>query len=277
MSDRTPRPIATPRLAPAHSTTRPARGPDRTGDVDGRSTTKTTSSPSTAARTVASTRPSDPTSDVDAARLAREAAELAGGESDGRRLRRQRNRDAVVTALLDLYREGNLDPSAEEVAQRSGVSARSVFRYFDDVRDLANAALDRAMFDVAHLIPIAADASDSTDRKIEALLDERQQLWEENAEVLLVVRLRAPFQPALAASMATSRQFFRQQVADLFAPELERVAAAEGEDAASSLTTALHLLCTFEAWRILRVDQAATADGARAAVADGLRRLLRGV
>ena len=230
----------------------------------------------TAARTSAALT-ADAETAADAARLAREAADLVDGESVDRRLRRQRNRDAVVAALLSLYREGNLDPSAEEVAQRSGVSARSVFRYFDDVRDLARAALDRAMFDTAHLVPVDAAPDDPTDRKVEALLDERQRLWEENAEVLMVVRLRAPFQPALAASMATSRQFFRQQVADLFAPELARVAAREGDAAAGHLATAVHMLCTFEAWRILRVDQGFDAHDARTSVAAGVRRLLRDV
>jgi TetR/AcrR family transcriptional regulator of autoinduction and epiphytic fitness len=225
--------------------------------------------------TATPTTRSDRAATAEGDRLDQEAADLARGESDGRRLRRQRNRDAVVAALLDLYREGNLDPSAEEVAHRSGVSARSVFRYFDDVRDLARAALEQAMFDVAHLIPVVAAPTDPTDRKIEALLDERQRLWEENAEVLMVVRLRAPFQPALAASMATSRQFFRQQVADLFAPELARVASREGDAAADHLTTAVHMLCTFEAWRILRVDQGVDIHDARASVAAGVRRLLR--
>ena len=47
---------------------------------------------------------------------------------DGRRLRRERNRDAVIEALLDLFGEGNLQPSTDEIAVRSGVSARSLFR-----------------------------------------------------------------------------------------------------------------------------------------------------
>ncbi|HAP77906.1 MAG TPA: TetR/AcrR family transcriptional regulator, partial [Acidimicrobiaceae bacterium] len=49
-----------------------------------------------------------------------------------------------------LYRSGNFDPSIDEIATRSGVSARSVFRYFDDVDDLANAAIDQQLLDVAH-------------------------------------------------------------------------------------------------------------------------------
>ena len=45
-----------------------------------------------------------------------------GSGTDGRQLRRRRNREAVVEALLDLYREGNLRPSTEEIAARSGLS-----------------------------------------------------------------------------------------------------------------------------------------------------------
>ena len=60
---------------------------------------------------------------------------------DGRRASRERNRDAVVDALLDLYREGNLSPGADAVAERSGLSRRSLFRYFDDLDDLCRAAI----------------------------------------------------------------------------------------------------------------------------------------
>src|ERR1035438_5413311 len=61
--------------------------------------------------------------------------------TDGRQLRRRRNRETVVDALLDLYRDGNLRPSTEEIAARSGLSPRSLFRYFDDVDDLTRTAI----------------------------------------------------------------------------------------------------------------------------------------
>ena len=87
------------------------------------------------------------------------ATEPLAAESDGRRLRRGRNRDAVVRALLALYNEGNLNPSTEEIALRSGVSARSLFRYFDDVDDLCQAAITQQQDDVRHLYEVAFDAS----------------------------------------------------------------------------------------------------------------------
>jgi AcrR family transcriptional regulator len=74
-------------------------------------------------------------------------------EGDGRTARRERNREAVVTALLGLYREGVMTPSADEIATRAGVSARSLFRYFTDVDDLAFAAVARQ---AEHLMPLLA-------------------------------------------------------------------------------------------------------------------------
>src|SRR5688500_3891186 len=64
-------------------------------------------------------------------------------EVDGRRLRRQQNREAVIDALIELFEEGSYTPSSAEVAERAGISPRSLFRYFDDVDDLNRAAVDR--------------------------------------------------------------------------------------------------------------------------------------
>jgi AcrR family transcriptional regulator len=190
-------------------------------------------------------------------------------------LRRERNRDAVVAALLSLYREGNLDPSADDVAARSGLSARSVFRYFDDVNDLARAALDQALIDVAHLVPVAASPTDPTTKKINALLDERERLWESQANVLLVSRVRAPFNPALAENTAASRLLFRAQIAELFAPEAAALRASVGAKAAEAAVTALHLLCTFESWHIMRTDHGFDVRQTRATIAAAITALLR--
>ena len=55
------------------------------------------------------------------------------------------NREAVVDALLDLYAEGNLRPGTDEIAERAGISPRSLFRYFEDADDLAGEAVARQL------------------------------------------------------------------------------------------------------------------------------------
>ena len=79
---------------------------------------------------------------------------------DGRTAGRERNRDAVVDAMLDLYGAGILEPSADEIAAQSGVSRRSVFRYFEDLDDLCRAAIARQKDRVSHLFLIDDGVAD---------------------------------------------------------------------------------------------------------------------
>ena len=84
---------------------------------------------------------------------------------DGRRARRQRSRDLVVDALLDLLNAGVVRPTAQQVAERSGVSLRSIFRIFDDVETLHAAAAAEQLARVRHLfVDVAAVAKAAMNR-----------------------------------------------------------------------------------------------------------------
>ena len=194
------------------------------------------------------------------------AAAPSPGDVDGRRLRRDRNRDAVVQALLALYREGNLDPSADEIATRSGVSARSVFRYFDDVEDLANAAITHQLMDVAHLLPLTCPPDRPLAERIAAVAQQRAALYEAIFPVALVSRLRAPFNRAVAARLAQNRAEMRAQVANLFRAEL----AALPDGAAARRLAAADTLASYETWSLWRTDQGLSAADAEATMADAL-------
>lgn len=190
--------------------------------------------------------------------------------ADGRRLRRDRNREAVVRALLSLYNEGNLNPSTEEIALRSGVSARSLFRYFDDVDDLCEAAIEQQQLDVRHLLPLDVDADRPFAERVTALVRQRGELFETIESVATVSRLRAPFQLVVADRLTQGRAFLRQQLADLFAAEI----AALPADTAATRLAAADIATSFEAWRLLRDDQRLTRPKAAAAMADALTVLL---
>ena len=62
---------------------------------------------------------------------------------DGRTARSQRTRSAIVAACIELVEEGDLRPTAPRVAERAGVSVRSVFQHFDDLEGLFAAVGDR--------------------------------------------------------------------------------------------------------------------------------------
>jgi TetR/AcrR family transcriptional regulator, regulator of autoinduction and epiphytic fitness len=187
-------------------------------------------------------------------------------ETDGRRQRRLRNREAVVDTLLDLYREGNLRPSTDEIADRVGLSPRSLFRYFDDVDDLAGAAVVRAQSRILHLLDLSAGPDAERSLRVKAIVDQRFQLFDEIGHAATVTRLRAPFQPVLAESLRQNRAFLRKQVADLFAAELRALPRAR----AQRLLAALDILTSFESYDLLLNDQRLTPAQAKSAAASAL-------
>lgn len=194
------------------------------------------------------------------------AAPSLTAESDGRRLRRDRNREAVVRALLALYREGNLNPSTEEIATRSGVSARSLFRYFDDVDDLSQAAINQHQDDVRSLYDVEFDLSADLPARATALAAQRAELFEAVESVATVSRLRAPFQLLIANKLTEGRRYLRSQLTTLFAAEL----ACLSPSAAAARTAAADVLTSFESWRLMRDDQQLTRAKAGAAIAEAL-------
>src|SRR3954451_3861970 len=104
------------------------------------------------------------------------AADGAAGGPGGRRGgRTERGRDLVVTALLELFDEGEPQPGAARIAERAGVSERSVFRYFDDLDALAAEAGARQIGRTRELYA-APDGTGDLDRRVRALADQRMSI-----------------------------------------------------------------------------------------------------
>ena len=185
-----------------------------------------------------------------------------GPETDGRKQRRLRNREAVVDALLDFYREGNLRPSTDEIAERVGLSPRSLFRYFDDVDDLAGAAVARAQSRVLNLLAVEAEPDSERSLRIKALVDQRFRVFDAVGHAATVTRLRAPFQPVLAERLQENRSFFRLQLADLFETELSALPTAR----ARGVLATLDVLTSYESYDLLLHDQNLTANQAKSAL-----------
>ncbi len=178
----------------------------------------------------------------------RGAAPAESGPSvDGRRASRDRNLSAVVDALLDLFAEGNLRPGADEIAARSGVSRRSVFRYFDDLDSLDRVAIERQVTRVGHLVELVDVGAGLLDERIDRLIAQRVRLFEEILPAGRVSRLRAPFEPVVAEELTRSRHLFRRQVELHFAGELRSLSRGQR----NALLGAAAVLCSFEAYELL--------------------------
>ncbi len=191
-------------------------------------------------------------------------------ESDGRRAQREANRAAVLDALAGLFGEGVYEPSAAQVAQRAGLSPRSLFRYFDDVHDLTRAAIDQQLAQAGPLLVVDARPEDPTGIKAERLVEARLRLFDAAGPAARAARVCAWRHPVVARQVAQSRARLRHQVEGLFAPEL----AALGPDAAAEALAVVDALCSLEATDLLRLDQGLSSAQAAAAMTRAVQALL---
>jgi AcrR family transcriptional regulator len=186
-----------------------------------------------------------------------------GDVTDGRALRRLRNEDAVVDAILDLLNDGVAQPTAQQVAARSGVSIRSIFRIFQDVDALHATAVTRQLARIEPLL-VALPTTGPLAERIGALVDNRAVVFDAVSPVRrLAVRL-APTSPVIAGELAQASRFFRKQVATVFAAELGGQRSGEQIEALDAVTS-------WETWERLRQGQDRSTEQAKQIV----RRLVR--
>src|SRR6476646_9706359 len=134
---------------------------------------------------------------------------MAAGDADGepvdrRRLRTERGRELVVTALLQFFDEGESQPGAARIAERAGVSERSVFRYFDDLDALAAEAVARQIGRTREVFaPPSADGD--LDRRIRALAEQRVTMHDRMSVVSAAGRRIESRAPSVAEAFASRR------------------------------------------------------------------------
>jgi AcrR family transcriptional regulator len=190
---------------------------------------------------------------------------------DGRSAIRDRNRDAVLDAVLDLFSEDNLSPGPEEVALRVGLSVRSVYRYFDDHDALTRAAIARNIERRAPLFRIPAIGEGDLADRIERFVDGRLRLQAEVGATVRAARRRATFDAVVRDDMDASRVLLRGQIERHFAPEL--VTGDDRHDRAR--LAAVDALFAFESLDHYLVHRCLAPSEARPLLVDALDALLR--
>lgn len=188
-------------------------------------------------------------------------------EPDGRRLRRATNREAVLDAMGELFADGNYEPSTAEIAERAGLSLRSLFRYFDDVDDLYRAAIERALDAARPLLDVGIGADAPTADKIDHVVAARMRLYDEIEPAARAARVCAHRHDVVAAQIAESRSFLRHQLVRLFAAELR------GPVGAARLA-AVDALLSFESHQLLRHAQRLSRPKTATALTGALDALL---
>ena len=144
---------------------------------------------------------------------------------DGRHLRRERNIAAVLDAVLEMFEEESLTPTIERAAERSGLSLRSVYRYFPDPESLTQAAIDelwRRARPAAHLSRIGEGPFEGRVIEFAAM---RVRLYDQVGHGFRAGRLHAPRSVRIREDLERTRRVLTRQFDQQFATEIDELDA----------------------------------------------------
>jgi AcrR family transcriptional regulator len=171
---------------------------------------------------------------------------------DGRRRRAEANRMRIVQAMIEVVREGSANPSAEVVADRAGVSHRTVFRLFKDMDGLYREIHGVLLRRLTPLLNAPLTGEDWRVR-LKTLVARRGRVFEE----ILPVKTAADAQRTRSSFLQTEHVRFTKMQREMLLFVLPE--AVKGE---ASLLDAMDLALSFESWRRLRYEQGLSIEEA---------------
>jgi AcrR family transcriptional regulator len=189
---------------------------------------------------------------------------------DGRVARRQRNIDAVLDVVLEMFSEEAMFPTIEQAATRSGLSLRSLYRYFADPGELLEAAIKRSDQVGLELARLHAIGQGALEDRIEDFVVMRIRLHDGAGPVFRATVANAARHPRVRDALARNRDNMREQFELQFAPELAALKPAERDDVVS----AGDLLTQLESVDYLRRHRRLSVPEAHRVLVGGLRALL---
>jgi TetR/AcrR family transcriptional regulator of autoinduction and epiphytic fitness len=169
--------------------------------------------------------------------------------SDGRAARSHRSRRAIIDAMRALHAEGDLRPTAPRVAERAGVSLRTVWLQFADMETLLveanrrdNEIMRPLIEEIDPELPLAA--------RIDQFTGQRARILEQMTPTWRAARIHEPSSDELTRSRLRALAKGRVFLERVFATELTQLAGPQREQ----LTDALHAISIWSFWDSLRSD-----------------------
>lgn len=171
-----------------------------------------------------------------------------GQPIDGRRLRREHGRIAVIDATIDLILAGYSHLTVEQVAEQAGVSTASVYRYFSTLDALREAGIQRYLERYSHLMEIPDIGEGSLADRIDRLVAARLGLYRSVETVARFARRESVRVESIRETIRLVRLTLSDQLAQHFAHELGPLRPTARKERLAVLT----ILTAFESWDQMR-------------------------
>lgn len=164
---------------------------------------------------------------------------------DGRRLRSERSRRAIIDAGLSLIDEGDLAPTAQQISDRAGVGIRSFFRHFEDMEAFFTAVDDQIRGHYESLFS-GGDRDGTLNERIEHAAEMHAQAYEQIFNLILSSRTQLWRYKVVQKNYSRGQRQLRKDL-DEWLPELGDISKDERET--------IDAIASFDMWHRLRAQQ----------------------
>ena len=164
---------------------------------------------------------------------------------DGRRLRSERSKQAIMDACEQLMQEGQLVPTAQMISDKAGVPIRTFFRHYPDMETLFSAA-DELLKPKYTQVFEQPPGEGSLSQRIANAVELHAESFEQNYALLKSTKAQLWRYQLLRKNYAGVNRGLRKDL-DMRIPELKAI-DAEARELVDGLTSA-------EMWLRLRDDQ----------------------
>jgi len=187
---------------------------------------------------------------------------------DGRRLRSERTRQAIIEAYLELLRRDLRMPTAAQLAERAGCSVRSIFERFSDLDALSLATADYAIAQ-GQAEAVARDVDGDRPTRIQSHVRTRALACEKWLPLWRIIV--SPDQLAeLRTRVVGVRLANIERMKLMYKPELSRLQ----EPAREQFLIALAVLISFESWDQMRHSYGLSIEAAQGVWRSAIDRML---
>ncbi|HXL92118.1 MAG TPA: hypothetical protein VN969_24525 [Streptosporangiaceae bacterium] len=174
---------------------------------------------------------------------------MSSEPADGRAARSVRSRRAIVDAMRALHAEGDLCPTGPRVAERAGVSLRTVWQQFADMEALLVEA-NRRDDEILRSLIKHIDPDQPLAARVSLFTGQRAQILEQMTPSWRAARIYEPFSAELAHNKLRTLALAKVDLETVFAPELTDLAGEKRE----RLLDGLQAVSIWSFWESLRTE-----------------------
>lgn len=164
---------------------------------------------------------------------------------DGRRLRSDRSCQLILESMITLIHEGNLQPTAQQVADHANVGIRSVFRHFEDMETIFK-NVDRLVRKQSSDLYAEYSCTGNLSQRITLAVERTAKIYETFSNMLLSGRSRYWNSPTVQKNYANHQNGICKSLQQRL-PEID--------DLSPEIQQSIFAVTSFEFWYQLRHHQ----------------------